>query len=301
MAVTKADRRELLSGWIQPSSPTEQDQQNRAERMVLDAVANHRALDSVRVDIYAKGSYANNTNVRLDSDVDIVVQCQECVYYDFESPSPYNINPGAYNGLWTPERWRREVTLALSNHFGSAGIDDSGAIAIKIKPVTGSRPSADVVPSFDYFRYTRSNRSEWHDGSTVFTKQGEQIVNWPKQQLDNGIEKNKASGGRYKNYVRALKNAENFLSDRRVIAALPSYFMECLVWNVSDSALQEGDLVDGFQATLYALWKGLEGSAAQDWAEPNELKWLFRGQKWTIAQGKQLVIETWKLLEYDLT
>ena len=43
----------------------------RAERMVIAAIDAHPAFDGYRssIKVYAKGSYANKTNVRADSDV----------------------------------------------------------------------------------------------------------------------------------------------------------------------------------------------------------------------------------------
>jgi tRNA nucleotidyltransferase (CCA-adding enzyme) len=43
--------------------------------MIREAVKEHSVFDGVDLDVYAKGSYANNTNVKADSDVDIAVQC----------------------------------------------------------------------------------------------------------------------------------------------------------------------------------------------------------------------------------
>ena len=63
-----------LSGWTGPSSDTEQEKQERTERMIREAVKEHPAFDDCKLTVYAKGSYANNTNVRTDSDVDIAVQ-----------------------------------------------------------------------------------------------------------------------------------------------------------------------------------------------------------------------------------
>ena len=38
----------------------------------------------------------------------------------------------------------------------------------------------------------------------------------------------------------------------------------------------------------------------EDWDEPNQLKYLFwSGQKWTRADAKEVVLKTWKLLEYE--
>ena len=126
------------------------------------------------------------------------------------------------------------------------------------------------------------------------------IVNWPAQQLSNGRLKNTNTGGRYKRFVRALKNAENKLVRLGTIEELPSYFMECLVWNVGNLTLQrEQTLSDGFRGTLYELWDGLENGDTSEWTEPNMNKYLFRSsQSWTKDEAKALVLGTWNYLDY---
>jgi hypothetical protein len=300
MGLSVRDRKALLSQWIQPSSEDEQEQQDRAERMVREAIKTHVAFKGSVISVYTKGSYPNNTNVRRDSDVDVAVELQDCLYYDYV---PGVTAPASskhpYTGSWTPAKWRAEVTAALVNHFGAAGIR-CGKIAINIKAVEGSRPSADVVPSFAYRRYDDSARKIVHDGSCVFPSSGgTKVVNWPHQQLDNGREKNKKTGGRYKDYVRALKNAENTLAAKGKINDLPSYFMECLGYNVPNDVLKQGNLDDGFRVTLVSLWERLKDGSAWEMEEPNELKWLFKGeQKWTQDDAKSLVLATWNFLGY---
>jgi hypothetical protein len=214
MAMTAADREGLLSRWIKPSSDDEQTQQDRAWRMVIGAVKAHEPLKTADLNVYAKGSYPNNTNVRRDSDVDIVVECQACYYYDYmpgREPTTQTGTP--YKGEWAPARLRSEVTMALKNAFGSTGVDSSGKIALVVSAVPGSRPGTDVIPSFDYFLYDDPQRNSSRRGSCVWPKTGStKIVNWPDQQLANGRAKNQRTGQRYKNYVRALKNAENVLA-----------------------------------------------------------------------------------------
>jgi tRNA nucleotidyltransferase (CCA-adding enzyme) len=70
-----------LSGWIGPSSDTEKDKQDRTERMIREAIDSHEPFNDCSLKVFAKGSYANNTNVRTDSDVDIAVQCTDCQYW----------------------------------------------------------------------------------------------------------------------------------------------------------------------------------------------------------------------------
>jgi hypothetical protein len=300
MAMTDSERNRLLSQWIKPSSDSEKVQQDRAERMVIDAVKDHDPLRSAKLRVYPKGSYPNNTNVRRDSDVDIVVQCQACMYFDYmPGHEPESKVGEPYVGEWTPAKLRREVTTALENAFGVWAVDSSGKIALVVAPIAGSRPSIDVVPSFDYHLYNDAQQRFYWEGSCVFPTSGPRIVNWPDQQLANGRAKNTRTGGRYKNFVRALKNAENVLTKDGTISAKPSYLMECLVWNVKDTTLKSADLSGGFRATLAELWQGLKDSSHDDWTEPNDIKDLFgRGQKWTVDDARELVLATWVYLGY---
>lgn len=303
MTMSSTDREKLLSAWVKPSSDSEKDQQDRAERMVRDAIKGWAAFDGVDYEIYTKGSYPNNTNVRADSDVDVdvVVECHECSYYDYTSGVTGSPGVGSpYKGPWTKADWRKQVGDALIDAFGKKAVDRSGKIALNVAAVPGSRPSADVVPSFLYYRYLDSERRNFHTGSCVWDTDENKIVNWPAQQLANGKAKNIATGSRYKKFVRALKRAENVLAAQGTIDEMPSYFMECLVWNVLNTTLSsEASLEAGFRATLVELWSGFEGGDASEWDEPNQLKWLFKGKKkWTIDDGKKLVLATWNYLDY---
>ena len=133
MSLSASERESLLSRWIKPSSVNEQEQQDRAVRMVRQAINAHSAFEGHRgsIDVYTKGSYRNNTNVRADSDVDVVIENTACVYYDHGSgvtpPQPGTIT--AYGGVWTPASWRAEVAKALRSAFGTT-VDTSGKVAI---------------------------------------------------------------------------------------------------------------------------------------------------------------------------
>src|SRR5665648_567183 len=99
---------EKLAGWTGPSSSTEQDKQERTERMIREAVAAHDAFKGSAYNIYAKGSYANNTNVRSDSDVDIAIECTEVMYYQDKDPN-VDHSGSPYQGVWTPDYLRSQV------------------------------------------------------------------------------------------------------------------------------------------------------------------------------------------------
>ncbi|OBH30756.1 hypothetical protein A5692_18770 [Mycobacterium sp. E342] len=290
------------------SSQSEDERMDRAQRMVAAAIEAHPAFDGYRssIAVYAKGSYANLTNVRADSDVDVVVENRDLYYFCYVpadiAPSP-DPRRAPYQGRWNSEdEWRAEVTAALVNKFGATDVDTSGEVAIAVTEVPGSRPSADVVPSFEFRRFDTPDRRIVHVGSRVFKKTNGHIDNYPAQQLANGRAKDAATGGRYKKYVRALKNAENHLAAAGVIDDLPSYFMECLVFNVPDVVMTTGySLDEGFRATLRYLIVGLYGKSYRegDWVEPNRLKYLFRGNdKWSPEDGMFLAYRAWEYLGY---
>ena len=67
------DWENTFSSWGQPPSQTERDKCENAERAVRKAIAESSALANRSISVFTQGSYANRTNVRQDSDVDIYV------------------------------------------------------------------------------------------------------------------------------------------------------------------------------------------------------------------------------------
>lgn len=65
---------EQLSRWANPASANEDGKAERTEQMIREAIKNHHALKGLPIRVHAKGSVKNNTNVRLDSDVDVGVE-----------------------------------------------------------------------------------------------------------------------------------------------------------------------------------------------------------------------------------
>lgn len=93
MAVTTRDWEKTLRDWSKPSSDTEEEKCERVQRMIKQAIAAYPRFLQVELKVYAKGSYANNTNVRLDSDVDVAVELRRSLYFDGTSVPGFS--PGA--------------------------------------------------------------------------------------------------------------------------------------------------------------------------------------------------------------
>lgn len=288
---------EKLAGWTGPSSSTEQDRQERTERMVREAINNHEPFDACSLKVFAKGSYANNTNVRADSDVDVAVQCTECIYWE-EVTKGTHTPSGKYEGHWTPSNLRNELIAALRATFPGQ-VDTSGSVAIEVNAST-ARVNADVVPCFSY---------EWHlssgtvvEGTRVFTTSGRHFENFPDQQLNNGRAKNNRTNGRYKKVVRVAKRIENAMVDAGYHREVPSYLVECLVYNCPDSVLAGYTWTDRIKSCLVHIWDDLQGDSEpsderQRWLEVNEIKFLFHpSQKWTRADGRDFAYAAWNYL-----
>lgn len=286
-----------LARWTGPSSVTEQDKQDRTERMIREAIYAHEPFRGMSRAVYAKGSYANNTNVRSDSDVDIAVECEEAVYWGEHTPGAHPSGGSPYTGEWTPMKLRSELVVAFKAKFGGA-VDTSGSTAIQIHS-TSARVEADVVPCFSY-RYYFSPTS-FREGAKVFKTDGTSVVNYSALQLANGRAKNTRTNQAYKKTVRILKRLENAMAEADYHREVPSFFVECLVYNCPDEIFSRSPWTAVVKATLAHIYTSLDGPepSAQDdrWVEVNEAKYLFSGvQKWTRQDARDFAYAGWNYL-----
>ena len=205
-----------------------------------------REIESRRnVEIFLQGSYANATNIRADSDVDIVVMTK----YTFEGATERLglIKKARYDALppaeFTPQDLRQEVTEALVSYYGSSRVHPRN----KCITVDGGPGyvDADVVPSLQYrwFRREMSELDDFIEGISINPLRGDRIINFPKEHIKNGRTKNTACGGRYKETVRQVKRLRNRAVDegRLKDGIAPGYLLECMVFNVPASDFVPND------------------------------------------------------------
>ena len=284
---------EQLTGWTAPSSDSEQEKQERTERMIRQAIDTHVPFKGCGLSVYAKGSYANNTNVRADSDVDIAVECTDAEYWEEAKPGAHP-STARYTGIWTPEKLRSELVSALKAKFPGQ-VDASGSTAIEVHS-GAARVDADVVPCFSYRYYF--SESSTQSGTRIFKTDGESIVNYPAQQLDIGKAKNVRTGYAYKKGARLLKRVENAMAEAGAFRELPSYFVECLAYNCPDPIFGHSTWTESLRAMLAHIWNELQGDEPEDenarWKEANEYFFLFHsGQKWSRADGRDFAYAAW--------
>ncbi|MFG1723114.1 nucleotidyltransferase [Micromonospora chalcea] len=286
---------EKLAGWTGPSSSTEQGKQERTERMIREAIKEHAVFDSCDLRIYAKGSYANNTNVKTDSDVDIAVQCRDVRYWDGVKPGIHA--PSPCQGIWTPAKLRSELRKALLKKFPGQ-VDTSGSTAFRVHS-GGARVDADVVPCFNYRCYFAGGGHR--DGARVFKQDDSSLINYPDQQLTNGRDKNNRTNQYYKRTARIVKRVEHAMVHDGKHREVPSVFVECLVYHCPDDIFLRSTWEGTVRGVISHIFRGLEGAEPKDrskrWLEVSGCKYLFQpGQAWTRADGRAFAKAAWNYL-----
>jgi hypothetical protein len=286
--------------WSKPSSDTEQQKYENAERMIRDAIKESTALTGRDIRVFAKGSYRNNTNVRQESDVDIVVACRVPFFADFTFADYDKQALGLVDSPYLYPQFKKDVGAALVAKFGSYGVT-CGSKAFDVH-ATGYHVDADVVPCFELRRYRKRThltleRFSYDLGTRFFSDTGEEIDNWPDQQLENGIAKNNATGNRYKFIVRALKRLRNEMADQGIAEAkpIPSYLIECLVWNAPNTCFGNVKYYDDVRAVIVSVWNDTRtDEACREWGEVSDMKYLFRAsQPWTRPSANSFLLAAW--------
>jgi predicted nucleotidyltransferase len=155
------DWESTFRSWGQAPSQTERDKCENAERAIRKAIAASAALASRSLRVFAQGSYANRTNVRQDSDVDVCVLCTDVCFTD-KLNDLTDADCGLTDHPYTYSQFKNEVGQALTNYFGAAAVT-RGNKAFDIHANT-YRIDADVVPCFEHRRYSRG-----YDGRVITT------------------------------------------------------------------------------------------------------------------------------------
>jgi hypothetical protein len=156
---------------------------------------------------------------------------------------------------------------------------------------------ADIVPCTELREYyfDSGGNSQFRQGTRIFLDTGMPFENYPQQQYDNGVAKSGRTGRRFKQLVRILKRLETELSSAGKIKELPSYFVECLVYNVDDPLFGHDRYTDDVRATLGAIFGAATNDAkAATWMEVNGIKYLFHpSQSWTRGEAEKFTVAAW--------
>ena len=225
-----------LETWAKQGSVAQSRDTYATVQKTLDDSGSHYYLKSF--ESFLQGSYANDTNVYRDSDVDVVMRLDSAWYHDAPllQKGQYEAFERAYPGAadyGLPE-FKAQVAAWLKQKFNGVTV---GSKAMFI-PGSGARRDCDVLVCARfryYYRFNSMSDESYAEGICFFLKDGTQIVNFPKQHSDNCTAMHKATSQWFKPTVRIYKNMRNHLVESNILkdGIAPSYFIEGMLWNVS--------------------------------------------------------------------
>lgn len=258
----------------------------RTYEAVRGALLGSPRLRGHDVSIYLQGSYANATNTRADSDVDVVAEVSSIFYADISRLSPadrarYEQRRGTSSYGWAS--FRGDVIDALADEFGLRNVDTTGNKSLKVAAGAG-RLACDVVPAAThrvYLTYPEYGTPSYYEGIRFWTQRDDrQVVNYPKLHIANGQAKNKVAS-EYKASVRTMKNARRVACQAGYLAdgVAPSYFLESLLSNAPDELFSDNRVVTflellswGFEAMVEETYLSC-GNRVQSLFGPTPEQW----------------------------
>lgn len=314
---------EQLKNYAKPLSETENQKCLNAIKMMRDALKGlgftddnksiaplyedtyaysiqmHNLYNSSKVKLFIQGSYANNTNVRTESDVDIAVIQEEV----FQTIYRIGVTDKDYNFTTAPtpaKSFKDEVQECLENKFGS-DVERKNK-SIKVNGNT-YRKDADAVPCMRYRDYRQdysNNKNNYIGGIVITSDEGERIINYPEQHIANGKKKNIETNHYYKKMVRILKKMRYLMIECSYTSAqnVSSFGLESLLWNIPSHIFTKYSTYKyEFDEIVNYLYKSINDLYC--YKEANGIKPLCSNQS-DINNYKNFIIDLNKFYQYDI-
>lgn len=292
---------DTLNNWRMPPSNSEETKLCNAERMVKEAINEDAKLSKKSIQVFGQGSYANDTNIRLNSDIDMNVCCRDGFYYEIaegKTLADFGLdNQADYN--YTFQEIKNDVESALVNKFGrNSVIRNDKCITIQ---ANSTRIETDVVPTFEY-RYF-FNGGNINKGTKFCSDKGIWIDNYPLQHIENGKSKNLLTQKRFKRLTRIFRRIRyKMIEDGLPVNDnITSFLLECLVWNVPNPIFNNHNTwTDRLTQSIVFLYENTnDEEKCKNWGEVSECLYLFVGRKWTISDVNAYLVQMWNYLEVN--
>ena len=180
-----------------------------------------------------QGSYGNDTNVRGDSDVDVVIYTKDTYHYDIDHLPADQKQRYQQENKDVPSAgpsFKQEVIAWLNKQYGAANVIP-GNKAILLKG-NSYRRDADILIATEhrqYYSYNGDPKVGHHKGVRFFAANGTSIVNFPKLHGRACTDKHQATNDQFKPTIRIFKNMRNRMIEKGIIhrtALAPSYYIE---------------------------------------------------------------------------
>lgn len=282
------------------SSPVGTSEDQKCKNAISQVTAAIRAKFGTGVSVFLQGSYRNNTNVRQDSDVDIVVRHDGYFFPDLqrlneEQKKIYHASHPVSS--YTFVEFKNEIQEALRNTFTTIERKNK---CIKI-PGNSNRVNADVVPCFVMTRFATTTQIE-AEGIMLNADDGKQIASFPEQHYTNGVAKRAATGHMYKKIVRILKKLKSELVMSGTISEniVSSFAIECLVYNVPNDHFIAGNYKQSLKNVITRLYNDMSDvTKGNEYVEVSGLKWLFKGTDRSMSDVKDFMLKCWQYGDFN--
>lgn len=259
--------------------------------------------ENVDYEVYLQGSYKNSTNIRRDSDVDLVTQLNKTFTSDkseLSDEEKWKYDQAYSDATYLWKDFRKDILQCLLNYYDPKIISE-GNKTLKIGSQTGLL-AADVVVCYQFRKYISFNSIDdqnFIEGMKFYDYgSSEWIINYPKLNLENCTIKSEQTNGNFKAMVRIFKNIRTKLVEDNIIydSLAPSYFIESLLYNLPDQIFT-GNCVKSFSDLLELLNKELNSTKYYDYTCPNEIVPLIGSSlgKWPISDVRSFISELIKL------
>jgi hypothetical protein len=288
---------ETLTSWTKPPSETEEAQLANSERMVKEAISSDEVLKKLNTTTFGQGSYANDTNVKANSDIDINVRLSDTIFIQLP-PDKKQEDFGYSDSTYKFQDFKKAVFTALVNKFGKDDVEWKD----KCLTVKGNsyRTVTDVVPTFKFKRHDSS--TSMVEGTKFISDSEKTITNYPIQHIENGKKKNANTGKGFKRLTRIHKRLRFKMIEDKINVSdnITSFLLECLMWNLPNHIYNNNKTWTEIlkQSIIYLYEQTKEESTCKEWGEVSELLYLFVGRKWTVKDVNEYLVQTWNYLEY---
>lgn len=284
-----------------PASDTEEEKINHAISALKNAMAQCKNIPSTAYTIFVQGSYANNTNVRTESDVDLNICYTDAFYYKIPEGSTkesYGLtNPVDYSA----QAFKDDIEKVLVDYFGRSSVTRKN----KCLHVSSNtyRVEMDVVPTWRYRRY--NNRWNFDEGVKYYADNWDEVINFPEQHIENGKTKNSQTCKRYKSLARIIKklNIEMKESGYYDNPNITSFLLECLAYNLPNTKYKINSSLDWniiLQNMIYYCRNSTkeDNKTWESWTEVSCQLYLMYGHKWNRKDVNEFMSNLWNYLEY---
>lgn len=258
-----------------------------------------------KCEVFLQGSYKNDTNIHVESDVDSVVLHKECFLFDISRLTNQDKHlflssitrqiPQGLNYLTSSGRKfainlihtsRQDIIKCLINNLPKEYIK-LGNKAVTILPGRyRHRRKLDLLIAIPYRLY--SSLVDYEEGVCFYNRKENKLnINFPKQHSKYLTEKNKRSNGLLKPIIRIYKNSHKYLIDNNLLqkGIASSYDIECMIYNVPTAYFKTN-----YQETLINCFDYLQNTDKSNFVCPNQQLYLFRNESsWTKSKCEYFI------------